>query len=188
MRWRDLRFEKPTEKDGDGAGDIIQLISRECVITAPWDDWDNTVAWMPVSELPEPDLPGPIPDGWRPVDKAVDAFDGRAKFWFSKVWNLTCRENGWDPALCYIVPIDPPAPQYRPFASAAEFMPHADRWISRSFSICPDHAGGFRCSAFDDYGIWERDKRTSYSELFREGRKFADDGTPFGVKITEGTQ
>jgi hypothetical protein len=87
------------------------------------------------------------------------------------------------PEVMSVETCDPPAPQYRAFASAAEFMPHADRWITRSFSICPDHAGAFRCSAFDDYGIWERDKRTSYSELTREGRKFADDGTPFGVLI-----
>jgi hypothetical protein len=188
MRWRDIRFEKPTEKDATACGRILQRLFSGAVGIYSWHHHADMVAWMPLSELPQPDLPGPIPDGWRPVDQAVDKKRTDEMFWLNGAWRATSRNDTWDSEAYYIAPIDPPAPQYRPFASAAEFMPHADRWISRSFSICPDHAGGFRCSAFDDYGIWERDKRTSYSELFREGRKFADDGTPFGVKITEATQ
>jgi hypothetical protein len=183
MRWRDIRFEKPTEKDADADGNVGQLLNSGEYIKDLYKELTHCVAWMPTSELPQPDLPGEIPDGWRAADKAVDAFDKRAKFWFDREWRITGSQSGWDSGCYYIVPIDPPAPQYRAFANAAEFMPHADRWITRSFSICPDHAGAFRCSAFDDYGIWERDKRTSYIELTSEGRKFADDGTPFGVLI-----
>jgi hypothetical protein len=190
MRWRDIRFEKPTEKDADADGNVGQLLNSGEYIKELYKELTNCVAWMPTSELPQPDLPGPIPDGWRPVDKEVDDRTQMTtiKAWRhkSKCWVDVCGDNysGWSSDY-YIVPIEQPkpAPQYRPFASAAEFMPHADRWITRSFLICPDHAGAFRCSAFDDYGIWERDKRTSYSELMSEGRKFADDGTPFGIKI-----
>ena len=179
MRWRDIRFEKPTKEDKD----ILTILQSGQHHIRVWNCLHSVAAWLPISELPKPDLPGPIPDGWRAVDKSVDAFDTRSMLWLGGKWQLTQAKLAWDRDYYYIVPIEPPAPQYRPFANAAEFMPHADRWITRSFSICPDHAGGFRCSAFDDYGIWERDKRTSYNELMREGRKFIDDGTPFGVLI-----
>jgi hypothetical protein len=185
MRWRDIRFEKPTKKD-ELDGKIIQKLLNGTLCFWSASNLQACVAWMPVSELPQPDLPV-IPDGWRPVDQAVDAHDARAQYWLSGKWRSTCRDDDWDPDRDYIVPIDPPAPQYRPFASAAEFAPHRDRWISRAHSQFQDARGGFRCTAYDDSAIWEHHVQTSYHQLFTAGRKFLnEDGTlaePVGMKI-----
>jgi hypothetical protein len=128
MRWRDIRFEKPTEKDER----VLVRYDDNTQYCFDWDSVTNDVSsWLPISELPQPDLPGPIPDGWRPVDKAVDAFDKRAKFWFDREWRITGSQSGWDSGCYYIVPIEQPkpAPQYRAFATWQEWWPHRDRWV-----------------------------------------------------------
>jgi hypothetical protein len=139
----------------------------------------KAVAWCPISELPAFDrIPDP-PEGWRFVDKG-DAFDKRARFWnetYSE-WYVTQQLDKYDLELIYIVPIDPPAPpepQYRPFANAAEFEPHAARlWR-------------FSCDANDvrrqpqDFN--DRAHGGKSWEYCLSNRVFAD-GTPFGVKVT----
>jgi hypothetical protein len=79
----------------------------------------------------------------------------------------------------YRVPIDPPAPQYRPFANAAEFMPHADRWLKEKLQE------DFRATvcAFNDKGFWMSGAMvsTTYADGFCIFE--FDDGTPFGVLI-----
>jgi hypothetical protein len=73
---------------------------------------------------------------------------------------------------------------YRPFANAEEFKPHRDRWICRLYNGRPDAKGCYKVSAYDDRGTFANDGKTSYQDMFEEGRVF-DDGTPFGVKIDE---
>jgi hypothetical protein len=179
MRWRDIRFEKPTEKDGDGYGRILQSLCDGTIVREPWDEWTTVVAWLPICELRQPDLPGEIPDGWRPVDKAVDAFDTRSMLWLGGKWQPTQAKLAWDRDYYYIVPINPPAPQYRPFANAAEFMPHADRWLKEKLQE------DFRATvcAFNDKGFWISGAMvsTTYADGFCIF-EFAD-GTPFGVLI-----
>jgi hypothetical protein len=183
MRWRDIRFEKPTKEDGDEYGTVLQRLTDEIVVREPWDELTSVVAWMPLSELPQPDLPGPIPDGWRPVDKAVDAFRDDAKCWagMSYGWSQTLNTHtrGYSADRDYIVPIDPPVPQYRPFANAAEFMPHADRWLKEKLQE------DFRATvcAFNDKRFWMSGAMdsTTYADGFCMF-EFAD-GSPFGVKV-----
>ncbi len=67
-----------------------------------------------------------------------------------------------------------PKPVYRPFASAAEFAPHRDKWIKRV-----DGPGCFRAGAYDNSCIFAGDNVTPYQFYF-EHTTF-DDGTPFGV-------
>ena len=81
------------------------------------------------------------------------------------------------------VPDPTPKPVYRPFASAAEFAPHRDRWICRTYSTQDHVPGHYRVSSYDDDGIWTAEgRKASYELMFTEGRKF-DDGTPFGVEV-----
>jgi hypothetical protein len=179
MRWRDIRFEKPTKADGDEYGKILQRLTDGIVVREPWGDLTVVVAWMPLSELPQPDLPGPIPNGWRPVDQAVDVFDDRASFWGNKSWNATFSKVGWDKGLYYIVPIDPPKSQYRPFAGVTEFMPHAGRlWRYK------DNANVMSPSPFSGtthYGdTWEFSLiRKEFVEML--GNEIV--ASPFGVKV-----
>jgi hypothetical protein len=180
MRWRDLRFEKPTEKDADDAGDIIQMFDEDSVIVTSWAELSGCIAWMPVSELPQPDLPGPIPDGWRPVDKAVDKRDPKVfyRFWHEgkQEYIDSALSDQWFDEDFYIAPIDPPAPQYRPFATWQEWWPHRDRWVRNGLDRV-------RACWF---GQQDADAR------FKNGCIFLnDDGTdaePFGVLVTESPQ
>ena len=72
--------------------------------------------------------------------------------------------------------------QYRPFANAAEYEPHRDRWIRRSHTGRPGAKGCYRAFAYDEWGVFDRGTKSSYEEMFSEGRQF-DDGTPFGVEV-----
>ena len=173
MRWRDIRFEKPTEADGDKLGSILQLLDTGSICRWTWNSTAGAVAWMPISELPafEP-IPDP-PEGWRFVAKG-EAFDPRAKVWSktSGSWLLTGHSGDYSKVYTYNVPIDPPAPQYRPFANAAEFAPHRDRWIRT-----PGQETIRQVIHYSDRGV----DGMTYRMLFEE-RTF-DDGSPFGVKV-----
>lgn len=68
-----------------------------------------------------------------------------------------------------------PKPVYRPFANAAEFAPHRDRWIQRFYGD-----GCFKVVAYDETSVYTRDGESRYTTYFTNGFKF-EDGTPFGV-------
>jgi len=131
MRWRDIRFEKPTAADGDSNGSIVQMLTGGAICCDAWDDLSGAIAWCTTNELFTFDpIPDP-PEGWRFVQDG-EAFDSRAKFWLDRGWEETANDNrsGYNDSFVYIVPIDPPAPpepQYRPFKDAAEFAPHRDK-------------------------------------------------------------
>ena len=173
MRWRDIRFEKPTEADGDSSDNVFQLLCDGDVGSFEWDDLQNCIAWMPLSELPAFDrIPDP-PDGWRFVEKG-EVFDDCAKAWHSQTW-LACGNVGmYRPGWVYIVPIDPPKPKYRPFANAAEFAPYRDRWI-----CTPGNNTVRRVEHYSDDHI----NGMTWESLFRN-RTF-DDGSPCGVEVSE---
>jgi hypothetical protein len=82
--------------------------------------------------------------------------------------------------------IEKPA-KYRPFADAAEFKPHRDRWLTRKDKSDPTHLdGACRVVAYSDDYLWWADGRFStYKEEFDSGRCFEEDGTPFGARIDE---
>ena len=68
-----------------------------------------------------------------------------------------------------------PKPVYRPFANAAEFAPHRDRWILRA----DGKAGAARTSAYEEKGLWFGKNYVTYEQVFRLNT--FEDGTPFGV-------
>jgi hypothetical protein len=173
MRWRDIRFEKPTKADGDSNGYIVQRMQSGSVLFWNYKNTEGCIAWMPLSELPAFDpIPDP-PEGWRWADKS-NPFDKRAKFWSEgrSEWILTQQLDNYDPSIRYIVPIDPPASQYRPFANAKEFAPHRDRWIRT-----PAQETIRQVIHYSDRGV----DGMTYRMLFEE-RTF-DDGSPCGVKV-----
>jgi hypothetical protein len=76
-----------------------------------------------------------------------------------------------------------PEPTYRAFANEEEFEPHCDKWISRASEKFPKSKGYLKAYSYDENGIWcSEGRRSTYAELFNEGRKFKD-GTPFGVLV-----
>lgn len=68
-----------------------------------------------------------------------------------------------------------PKPVYRPFASAAEFAPHRDKWILRA----DGKPGAARSSAYEENGLWFGRQYATYDQVFRLNT--FEDGTPFGV-------
>jgi len=124
MRWRDIRFEQPTEADADKGGNILMLHDDNAIGVFSLENLMYCIAWMPTSELPAFDpIPDP-PEGWRFVEKG-DAFDKRAKYWDDrkKEWADTGNRHDYGSLelYTYIVPIDPPKPpepQYRPYDDA----------------------------------------------------------------------
>jgi hypothetical protein len=182
MRWRDIRFEKPTEADGDDCGQVLQLLSEGSVGSYHYANDCDCIAWMPLSELPAfTPIPDP-PEGWRFVQSG-EPFDNRAKFWGTvKDWVITGNAGHYSPNTCYIVPIDPPKPpkpQYRPFANAAEFEPYFRRMIKEK------SLDDFRTvvTSFSDKGVWLAGGSiaTGYREAF-DIYEFAN-GFPFGVRV-----
>jgi hypothetical protein len=177
MRWRDIRFEKPTAGHGDKDALILQLLTDGSIGKWRWDSLSRITAWMPLSELPAFD---PIPDppkGWRFVDKENDARDDQAKFWDeeTKHWGLVNPHlNHWLSTHTYIVPIDPPEPQYRPFANAAEFEPYCDKWVLEGSRKC-------RPTVYCDTFVEVNGTTYEWDEALRVLK--LTDGTPFGVRV-----
>ena len=74
---------------------------------------------------------------------------------------------------------EPPKPEYRPFANAAEFEPHRDKWIKRFEGDSPK-PGMFKVTGFSDFSIWKScGSRVGYADLLNTTFR---DGTPCGVK------
>lgn len=124
-----------------------------------------------------------IPEGWELVRVGVKK---EGDYFIDAHGNISEAENdsvseGW----AIIRKTEKPK-QYRPFANGAEFEPHRDRWIKRSYNGRHNAEGAFRVSGYDDCAVWsDGGVRSTYQEMFDDGRQFDDDGTPFGVEVTE---
>jgi len=183
MRWRDIRFEKPTVADADEDGAVLMLHRDGKVGSYGFGNTYKTIAWMPLSELPAfIPIPDP-PDGWRFVEPG-EAFDPRAKFWsINNRWVTTGNGEHYAPNDCYIVPIDPPEPKYRPFANAAEFEPYKELWVR---SKNKDKHVISRVTSFSDWGLTDPICPPAVREWIKcfNDLVFAD-GTPFGVRVDQ---
>lgn len=69
--------------------------------------------------------------------------------------------------------------QYRPFANAAEFEPHRDRWFRSKRS--PDQR--ILTTAYNDRWHWTAKEQDTWDTMF--DLYTFDDGTTFGVEVTE---
>ena len=73
---------------------------------------------------------------------------------------------------------EPPKPEYRPFANAAEFKPHRHKWIKRNGTATAE--GCFKVSSYSEAGVHVLDAEIiKYAKLLEW--QF-EDGTPCGVK------
>ena len=117
-------------------------------------------------------IPG-VPEGWELVHANRLADPG--EFILTEEGNPYMASTGSGRPCPIIRKIEKPA-KYRPFANAAEFKPHRDRWWYRDDKDGRRH---FPPAGYSDQGhggaTWKHRFETS----------FFDDGTPFGVKIDE---
>ena len=125
-------------------------------------------------------IPG-VPDGWRLVRIGLP----KKGEWFmdEDTGRTSVALFDWSRGIRVILEKIEQPKKYRPFANAAEFEPHRDRWITHP----EDEANGaFQVLEYDDTGIWANGmtEKMSYAIVFHNGLRF-DDGTPFGVEVTE---
>jgi len=123
-----------------------------------------------------------IPDGWELVRIGPVCY-GEWRLMESgsvKQWDVMEPSLGWAVVLRKI---EKPK-RYRPFANAAEFEPHRDRWIEYT---SPNHGdcSFYRATAFHNERVWlgPDNSGKTYREAFHCLR--FDDGTPFGIEVTE---
>jgi hypothetical protein len=130
-------------------------------------------------------IPG-VPEGWELVhaNRAVNP----GEHFIDRAGNVLHWGADDESSAVYpiIRKIEKPA-KYRPFANAEEFKPHRDRWLTRKDKGDPTHLdGACRVVAYsDDYLWWADGRNSTYKDEFDHGRRFDDDGTPFGVRIDE---
>jgi hypothetical protein len=178
MRWRDIRFEKPTEADGDEKEMILQLLDQGGAVSFGWRSLSGCVAWMPLSELPAFDpIPDP-PEGWRFVQDG-EAFDKRAQHWncSRKQWITTGNLHGYSRDDVYVVPIGPPSPpepQYRPY-NAAE--------LKQTIGKLVDGVSGYRAMITGACGdsVYCQGQRVPSDQLLKNHTW--TDGGKCGVKV-----
>jgi hypothetical protein len=131
-------------------------------------------------------IPG-VPDGWELVAIRVPK-EGE---WFVGVDGKPFQaDHACGQQWTIIRKIEKPK-QYRPFANGAEFEPHRDRWVK---IVSEDNNSG--CDLDGRTGdkqkvVCHHDRSVclwggwlNYSEAF-ECFVFDDDGTPFGVEVTQ---
>jgi hypothetical protein len=127
-------------------------------------------------------IPG-VPEGWiierigKPIFNVdwVIGFDGEPRL---------CDYDSSYLNRVIIRKIEKPA-RYRPFANAAEFEPHRDRWVQYTSPSVGD-CSAYRVSAYTSERVWlgPDNSGKEYKVAFY-CLNFDDDGTPFGVKIDE---
>ena len=126
-----------------------------------------------------------IPDGWELV--RIGRLK-RGEFWLSNFgqpieWEHS-QESG---SVNYIVirKIEKPK-RYRPFANAAEFEPHRDKWLvffDYEYSDLSDQKSRVLVYGDDRFWIGEDGSMYDWNEAFKSWQ--FEDGTPFGVEVTE---
>jgi hypothetical protein len=137
-----------------------------------------------LSDLPNPParIPDP-PEGYRWINQEIDKPKRQDDLYWcetNKLWNECGVGFNWFcPEDAYARRIDPPKPQYRPFANAAEFEPFADRWVRCK----PEKCETYRIYAYNNQLFWMGTAVEGVS--FEEGlRDYCfSDGTPFGIKV-----
>lgn len=117
------------------------------------------------------------------TETQIELIDANGHYWLSGKLTLTVYPNGTCWAGNEFEPCDPPAPKYRPFANAAEFLPHANRILKYTKNERNHH---IRVDAFNDKDWFmsgsEQDQDYQY---MLDYYVFADDGSPCGVLVTE---
>jgi len=131
-------------------------------------------------------VPG-VPDGWELVEFRCGEIGEYVIDGDGKPYRLLSRSV----TFCAIIRKIEKPKQYRPFANAAEFKPHRDRWVK---IVSEDNNCGCQLDEGDIGGERNIHGTNGYSVCIWEGwltysdafKCFVfDDGTPFGVEVTE---
>jgi|688.fasta_scaffold235106_4 hypothetical protein len=131
-------------------------------------------------------VPG-VPDGWELLALRRPQIGEYVMDGYGNPCRITAITGE---VLAIIRKIEKPK-QYRPFANADEFKPHRDRWVK---VVSEDNNCGCQLDEGDIGGERKIDGYNEHSVCIWEGwltygdafKCFVfDDGTPFGVEVTE---
>jgi hypothetical protein len=122
-------------------------------------------------------VPG-VPDGWELVRIGTPS---KGEFYLDNLCGIAeCKIPEYMSRNYVIVRKIEKPKRWRPFANAAEFKPHRDRWVRQVLDglvfRCTSYGGG----ALVVYGSL----LPTFSEAFAQF-VFDDDGSPFGVEVTD---
>ena len=70
--------------------------------------------------------------------------------------------------------------RYRPFANAAEFEPHRDKWLKQNSG---NVSYRIKAYSYNDRFYYTGDDGDTWESMFNDFE--FEDGTPFGVEVTE---
>ena len=123
-----------------------------------------------------------IPDGWELVRIGVPKTGD---------WMINAEREPYQ-AICdyctfwpIIRKIEKPK-RYRPFANAAEFEPHRDKWLvffDYEYSDLSDQKSRVLVYGDDRFWIGEDGSMYDWNEAFKSWQ--FEDGTPFGVEVID---
>lgn len=119
-----------------------------------------------------------VPEGYELVRLGVA---NKGEYWMREDGSVFMATSDHMQGLFYptVRKIEKPK-RYRPFANAAEFKPHRDRWTYHP--AYPDKL--FRNSAYNDEGVFDGRTKYTYQDLFESGTLF-EGGDVFGIEVTE---
>jgi hypothetical protein len=130
-------------------------------------------------------IPG-VPDGWELVAVRIP----KKGDWFLSIEGKPCQADHDRGHVWPIIRKIEVPKKYRPFANGAEFRPHRDRWVK---IVSEDNNCGCQLedSVGDELSIHGCDEHSvcvwegwmTYGDAFK--CFVFDDGTPFGVEVTE---
>lgn len=115
-----------------------------------------------------------VPDGWRLVRISKWPKVGEYAIYSPGEVVMVAEPDQWELA-CIVEKIEQPK-RYRPFANAAEFESHREKWWrfkEDNYNLCRPPA------SYDDRKYWNWD----WKEMFEDA--VFEDGSPFGVEVTE---
>ena len=115
-----------------------------------------------------------IPDGWELVRVGTPRPGEHVLGKYGKI--LHC--NGVFKGVSYVI-IRKKDKRFRPFANAAEFEPHRDKWLKLKSHA--DHR--IKTHSYNDRKHYTGDVGDTWQTMFAEYE--FEDGTPFGVEVTE---
>ena len=117
---------------------------------------------------------GGVPNGWRLVRITDHPEVGEYAISFPDTVVMVNDPMEWDLA-CIVERIQKPK-QYRPFANAAEFEPHRDRWVKIQINGMLT-----KPVSYNDDRLFVGDMWFLWSDAFTHLR--FDDGSEFGVEV-----
>jgi len=168
--------------------DSLRLVEAQASVVAALDGVPDPFLFVCLIGGKEMMIEG-IPDGWVALRFDHSVFGDN---WIDEMGQIHLHEADLHSKYKRLIirKIEKPK-QYRPFANAAEFEPHRDRWVysaeqrddNQEGAESPED-GHSKITTYSKHGVTIDGYAFCFDTAFRYF-VFDDDGSPFGVEVTE---